>query len=122
MRSIALALGMISLSPLAQTDVAGGGEPAAVVWSCWYAPERTSIACRLVRAPVVASPAPLAYATMLGRIRNQPASLEDEAVVIPLHGPPLDMARTASLARAVMCGPQPSCEVEFSASASASGS
>lgn len=118
MRLILLALGMLSLPSLGQTDVAGRGEPAAVAWSCWYAPERTSIACRLLRAPGVASATPIANATMIGRIRNDPASLEGEALLIPLHGPPLDMARAASLSRAVMCGPLPSCEVEFRESGS----
>lgn len=115
LRSILLALGMSSLASFAQTGSTGGGEPAAVVWSCWYAPERTGVACRLVRAPGVASATPIASATMLGRVRNDPASLEGEAVVIPLHGPPLEMKRAAALARAVMCGAQPSCEVDFHA-------
>lgn len=113
LRSILLALGTACLASFAQTEPAGSGEPAAVLWSCWYAPERTGVACRLVRAPGVASPTPIASATMLGRVRNDPASLEGEAVVIPLHGPPLDMGRVATLARAVMCGARPSCEVDF---------
>ncbi len=90
-------------------------EAAAVAWHCWYSPERgSSVACRLVRAPQpTTEPAAGAGAALHARIRNDPASLEDEVVLIPLYGPAVDMALVARLARAVMCRKQPSCVVEF---------
>jgi hypothetical protein len=48
-------------------------------------------------------------------IRDDPQSLDEKTVAIPLHNIPIDMAHTARLARAVMCGTRADCEVAFHA-------
>ena len=52
---------------------------------------------------------------LVGEIRNDPAALDAKTVVIPLHNVPIDMVQTGRLARAVMCGTRPVCEVAFHA-------
>ena len=88
-----------------------------VIWDCWYDAGRgPAIACRLAVAPDTGGEAqgtqPLPGIT--ASIRSQPASLAGETVLIPLYGPSGDPARMARLARAVMCGPRPGCQVQLS--------
>lgn len=88
-------------------------------WRCWYVPavESPVIACRLLQAgsrgadPRAAAPLP----PMVRRIREDPQSLLDNVVVIPLHAPPIDMRLASRLASSVMCGRTPACRVDFAA-------
>jgi hypothetical protein len=91
-------------------------------WNCMYAPsEGEFIACQLVSTPVdgpVARPLPAGYERqprLVRDIRDDPQALDAKTVVIPLHSTPIDMALTGRLARAVMCGTRPDCEVAFHA-------
>ena len=96
------------------------GEPTR--WHCVYAPtDGEFIACQLLSTPVegpAAQPLPAGHERLprlVKDIRADPQSLDQKTVVIPLHNTPIDMARTAQLARAVMCGTRPDCEVAFHA-------
>ena len=86
-------------------------------WRCWYQPavESPVIACRLLQAGSdAANPAAVAFLPpMVRRIREDPQSLEDTVVVIPLHAPPIDMRLASRLASNVMCGRKPACRVDF---------
>jgi hypothetical protein len=91
-------------------------------WNCVYAPgDGEFIACQLVSTPVegpLARPLPAGYERLprlVRDIRDDPQSLDEKTVVIPLHGMPVDMARAGRLARAVMCGTRPDCVVAFHA-------
>lgn len=90
-------------------------DPAVVSWRCWYGEERgPALVCRLVRAPRVdESEASEELPPMLERIRSRPGTLRDQLVLIPLFGPPVDIARAERLARAVMCGGLTTCAVDF---------
>lgn len=118
---IMAALGLAAALPAFAQQVASvpqdARQPESISWRCWYAPERgSSVACRLIEAPVAVEAMQLSARAprYFARIRNEPASLEDEIVVIPLHGgPPTDMARVALLARAIMCGARAGCAVHF---------
>lgn len=101
----------VSAQPLFDTP----DDRAEVSWRCWYGEERgPALLCRLLRAPGIDEPqlvGPLP--PMLERIRNRPAMLRDELVVIPLFGPPIEMSRAERLARVVMCGGLATCSVDF---------
>ncbi len=91
-------------------------------WNCVYAPvDGEFIACQLVSASLelpAGRPSPAGrdrLPKLVRDIRDDPASLDEKTVVIPLHNTPIDMARTAQLARAVMCGSRADCEVAFHA-------
>ncbi len=91
-------------------------------WNCFYAPgEGEFIACQLVSTPVegpAARPLPAGHERLprlVRDIRDDPQALDAKTVVIPLHNAPIDMAMTGRLARAVMCGTRPDCEVAFHA-------
>lgn len=88
---------------------------AEVLWRCWYGEERgPALICRLLQAPGTDEPQPFGpLPPILERIRNRPATLRDELVVIPLFGPPVEMSRAERLARAVMCGGLTTCTVDF---------
>jgi hypothetical protein len=99
---------------------AGAMEPeGGTRWRCWYVPavESPVIACRLLEAGVPGEVAPTAASkplpSMVQQIRNDPQSLVDNVVVIPLHAPPIDMRLAARLAKSVMCGARASCSVDF---------
>jgi hypothetical protein len=105
---------------LAAPGLPVAGEPTR--WNCLYAPtDGEFIACQLLSAPLEGPAArpPAAGLERLPRlvrdIRDDPQSLDDRTVVIPLHNTPIDMARAGQLARAVMCGTRPDCEVAFHA-------
>lgn len=96
------------------------GEPTR--WNCVYAPtDGEFIACQLLSTPVegpAALPLPPGHdrlPRLVKDIRSDPQALDQKTVVIPLHNTPIDMARTGQLARAVMCGTRPDCEVAFHA-------
>jgi hypothetical protein len=110
--SIALLLLLACKGADAQTSVAS-------TWTCWHGGE-TSVYCLLNRAePSGAATTPDAAGTarplpaVVQTIRNDPASLEDRVIVIPLHSVPYDLAFVAQLAQAVMCGAKPDCAVVF---------
>lgn len=114
---ITIVLGILATPAYAQSIPEGVPDARAVVWRCWYSEDRgPAVACRLLQAPEVVAQLPVVTGTsvpVFSRIRNNPRSLGDEVMLIPLHAPPLDMAFTARLARAVMCGARPSCVVDF---------
>ncbi|HEX4942972.1 MAG TPA: hypothetical protein VFV55_01390 [Usitatibacteraceae bacterium] len=94
-----------------------------VRWHCAYAStEVEAVLCQRVEAPdgnVTApslpgdsSPMPRLAADILDALDT----LYGETIAIPLYSRPVDMARVGILARDVMCGKRPDCEVEFSAS------
>lgn len=98
-----------------QAAPAAADEVPTVTWECWYLKESVSVGCRLAQAPDATTGATsrMPPNSVAHRIRSQPASLSAELVVIPLYSPTEDMARTARLARAVMCGTQAACTVDF---------
>ena len=111
-----IALAAALLSP----GLAVSGEPTR--WNCVYAPsDGEFIACQLLSTPVEgpsALPLPAGIERLprlVKDIRVDPQSFDQKTVVIPLHNTPIDMARTGQLARAVMCGTRPDCEVAFHA-------
>ena len=106
----------------AVAHAAGAMDPeGATRWRCWYVPavESPVIACRLLDAGLPSGEAPTATSrplpSMVQQIRNDPQSLADNVVVIPLHAPPIDMRLAARLAKSVMCGARASCSVDFGA-------
>lgn len=101
---------------------ASGNAQDTTRWHCAYAPlEGEWIACQLVQVPLgeaAAQVLPVVTSRLpklVADIRNAPATLDGKTIVIPLHSPPIDMARAGLLARHVMCGALPACEVEFTA-------
>jgi len=89
------------------------------IWDCWY-DGNTSVHCLLRSAepgemaavpPVAASGRPLP--AFVQTIRDDPGSLMDRMVTIPLHGIPFDMDSVRQLARSVMCGAQLACAIDF---------
>ena len=108
-----LALAALPLAALAQplTQVS-----PPVLWDCWYERDRgPALACRLASAPdaTLSAPDRTRLPGLTPTIRNDPASLADDIVLIPLYGPSDDPARLMRLARAVMCGPQAGCVVQL---------
>jgi hypothetical protein len=90
-------------------------------WRCSYdSVPAPLVACRPVQWPgPEALPVSLSgtldrLPPLVKRIRMAPETLADERIVIPLYAPPIDMRFVARLARAVMCGSRPACEVDFS--------
>ena len=111
---------VIALPLFLGPGLALAGEPTR--WNCVYAPsDGEFIACQLVSAPVegpVARSLPGGHERLprlVRDIRDDPQSLDAKTVVIPLHNTPIDMALTGRLARAIMCGSRPGCEVAFHA-------
>lgn len=111
---------LLAMACLAGPALAFAAEPTR--WNCVYAPsEGEFIACQLVSTPVegvAARPAVAGHERLpklVREIRDDPQSVDDRTIVIPLHNAPIDMALTGRLARAVMCGTRPDCEVAFHA-------
>jgi hypothetical protein len=112
---------IVALASLAASAPARAQTSDELRWACAYdAAPSPRIACRLLHWP---APDPLAEASpetadrlppIMTRIRKAPETLADERIVIPLHGPPVDMRFVARLARAVMCGSRTDCAVDFS--------
>lgn len=114
-----LGAALVATAALASPPAAGEA-PVAVKWRCWYQVEaEPSVACRLERAPGADATPALVPAWMermpavVRQIRGDPGSLDGQIILIPLHAPPIDMQLAVRLARGVMCGARPGCEVEF---------
>lgn len=89
-------------------------------WSCWYEPSRENVViCERDLEPAVARNAAFRPAAApSGPVwESRPARrfrAIDERVMIPLHAKPADLSRLPFLARDVLCGRLPRCDVEFS--------
>jgi hypothetical protein len=94
---------------------------AGTAWHCWY-DGQAFVHCLLQsvgpdRPAVVAAPAQgsRALPAVVRTIRNDPVSLKDQSISIPLHTIPYDMDFVQQLALSVMCGSQTGCTVAFEA-------
>ena len=94
---------------------------AGTTWYCWYRGD-TFVHCRLRSAepskkaavpPVATSDRSLPEIVQI--IRDDPGSLKNQSVSIPLHTIPYDMDFVRQLAKSVMCGGQTACAIDFGA-------
>lgn len=88
-------------------------------WRCWYDRE-VRIICLIDDAPQAAiapgtSTLPANLPALVRQMRNDPAALRNRFIEIPLFTPPFDMAFTAQLAKASVCGSRRDCSVHFTA-------
>jgi len=86
-------------------------------WRCWYN-QQVHITCLIDEVPETAPVMgalnlPDNLPPIVARLRRDPASFRNQAVHIPLHTQPYDMAFTALLARSAVCGSRPDCAVNF---------
>lgn len=113
--TIVLALGIAIAGPAA----AQPGD--SVQWRCWYEEEPAPrLACRLaeVPAPEAALQQDPRWDTLppfVRELRKSPGSFVDRIVVVPMHGPMMDVHNTMRLAQGVMCGSRSGCRVDFGA-------
>lgn len=85
-------------------------------WRCWY-DRQAGISCVVDAVPPSGSPSlpalPPDLPAVVRAMRAKPGSLRGRIVYIPLLTEPYDMAFTATLARAVVCGSRHDCVVDF---------
>lgn len=110
LRALLTFLALISFSALAEANLQ---------WRCWY-DQQVHIACLLDEIPQEGAPfqavsLPGNIPPIVARLRNDPATFRSQLVRIPLHTQPYDMAFTATLARASVCGSRRDCSVHFTA-------
>ncbi|TXI76078.1 MAG: hypothetical protein E6Q42_07935 [Dechloromonas sp.] len=103
---------LLALPTFAQADM-------PLQWRCWYDRE-VKIICLIDDIPSAASqPAtgtlPANLPAVVRQMRNDPAAFRNRFVEIPLFTPPFDMAFTAQLAKASVCGSRRDCSVNFTA-------
>lgn len=108
-------LAALALLPL----TAQAGE--TLQWRCWYN-QQVHITCLVDETPDAAPTMgalslPENLPPIVAQLRRDPSSFRNQAVHIPLHTQPYDMAFTAMLARSTVCGTRRDCSVNFSAKA-----
>lgn len=93
----------------------------ATVWYCAYA-GNTTIRCQLglagsraVARGTALNPEAVSVAR---KIIEEPVTLSNRTVVIPLHAPPFEFKSVGQLAESVMCGTRSSCGIIFGESPS----
>lgn len=131
-----VALFMVRGLALAQAQE---GDPRTI-WRCWYDNDATfAVRCEY-QGPAQPSEAArteiddeeiigvsrpsrtLNLPKIVRTIRENPASLQGQRILIPLYTQPYDMDFVRQLASAVMCGTQPRCAVVFGQEHTASAS
>jgi hypothetical protein len=92
------------------------GAADQLAWRCWY-DQQTHVTCVLRSAPT--RPAAVALPTglpgVVKELRNRPEAFRNRFVHIPLISSAVDMRFATELARAIMCGSHPACDVSFEA-------